>query len=370
LTASSGTITMQAGSSTVTSRDNKTLYQANTNLQVTEISGGSVTLDSKTGSISGSFINGTHVDGREVSLLSSSGISAVNESGGVDEFKVVASTLNVTNASNDVLLATQSDTFDANSPESNPLKMGNISVSSGNIAINNVGAIQFVEQVDVEGGVNVASSSQVTIDKKFSAKNDIDIIVAPGDFQFGADGLTLSSSGSIESSQGNINLEINDLVQLLGEVEALGGDITVKSERNAIAVTHINAGSHKATVKAGLSIQALDSNKVHIIADAVELVTGTDGAIGTFAKPVELSTNQTTFNANNYSYMTGNLGIIINSGFGRFLDPGVAISSANKGQSTSAQEFSFVDATVFSPELNLFDRVNEGIRLPEDQLED
>ncbi|MDH5256970.1 MAG: hypothetical protein OEX07_03150, partial [Gammaproteobacteria bacterium] len=297
------------------------------------------------------------------------GIDAVDEAGDTAYLKVVASNLDVSNSDGDVLLATQSKTYFNGRPELNPLLLGAVSVKNGDLAIVNTGALQFDKAVDVKGNINLDSSSQVTINDLFKAKNNIEVVVGAGTFVFDADGLALASTGKIESTSGNINLAVNDLIQLVGEVKALNGDINVTSDTNAVAITHIDAGSHKAIIRAGRNIEALPTKEEHIVANSVELYVGAGGTVGTFAKPIELSTTETKFDANK-AFMTGNVGLVINAGLGSFLDPGVAVSSANKGQNTSAQEFSFVDATVFSQELNLFDVVNEGIRLPVDQLED
>ena len=364
--AKNGGVSMATGSLVTASENNKITYQSNNELILASVSGGDISLSSTTGEIKGLAVTGDHINGKQVSLSAQNGISALDSNAQVQALSVVANNLSINNENNDVLLETRSGQFNNIRPEQNPLLMGQVVNTNGNLNINNTGAIQFADNLSVGGSINLVSSSQVNINKGFMAQDDINIEVGKGTITTAKDGLTLA--GDMTSAQKNINLQVNDLVQLQGAVKAENGDVTVVSDNDSIALSSINAGANKAIVSAGGNIVVLDSNQANISAGEVELLTGTTGVVGSFSKPLKLSTNATLVNSIN-AFITGNTGVIINTG-GSILDPGVAVSSANKGQSTSAQEFSFVDASVFSRELSLFDVINEGIQLPEDQLED
>jgi len=366
LTATSGGILMSGSTLTTVSDDQAVFYTANKDIQIASIRGGDISLVSNTGEIVASVNNNVkNIVADDVSLNAARGVRAVNDAGNSDSVSILASSLSVVNAENDVLLATESIKLAPTRPEQNVLTINTLELGTGNLSIVHDGALVFNEQVDVAGNLNMTSRSQVTINKNFNVGDGIAIVVGAGSVDTAVDGFTLL--GDMEARQGDISIKVNDLVQLFGEVTALNGDVSVTSDVNSIALKGINAGSNKATIDAAGGIKALDSTKANIIGGNVQVVSGKSG-VGTFAKPLDISAMRTLINANSV-FITGNFGAVFNAA-GGYVDPGTAVSSANRGQSTSAQEFSFVDATVFSQELDLFDVINDGIRLPQDQLED
>ena len=366
VSAESGLITM-ASSSSVLALEKSIQYSASGDIQLALLEANDISVISTSGTIESHELPNANMIGDTVTLSAAAGIYAnAFNSDEQASMGIITNDLSIENASGNVNVSTQSKNFNNIRPETNPLQITKLLVANGNYTQTNTGGLQLSGEVNVSGNLDITSSSQLAIDKNVLVANDIDVSVGKDTVTTGLDGLTLN--GNLTSTNGNIDLVINDLVDLKGEISALNGNVTVISEQNSVAITHINAGNNKATVSANGNINALDSNKVNIIANNVELSTEGAGQVGSFGKPVELSTSETILSTIN-GYITGRIGIVTNE-VGVFVDPGVAVSSGSKGQSTSAQEFSFVDATVFSKDLNLFDVVNEGIRLPDDQLED
>ena len=219
--------------------------------------------------------------------------------------------------------------------------------STGNVALTNTQPLVLAES-SVGGNLTAQTNSSIT--------------------QTGA--LTIGGKSDLKAGSGVVTLDNqnNDFVGSVS-VSNSGDNAVTLVDRNNVALGVIDAEQADVSVTANSGNISSDTSvsTVNINANAVSL---TANQIGSFNAPINVSSKTTTtVQSKSETLLTGNYGeLIIREGL--FVDPLANARVAASQQNTNLRDVIFIDAGLFSQSLSLFSVVDEGIRLPDDQLEE
>ena len=216
--------------------------------------------------------------------------------------------------------------------------------------------------------VSLVNSKAVTLASS-SLAGDLSI-QATGGISQNAD-LRVAGNSSFNTNNGDIVLDRtnNDFVGAFSATNIAGANVVVV-DANGLRMGEIVAenANVELTVVNGSIQSAISSSRTNITANTVRLNT-TEGQVGGFDTPVNITAVKTSLNTETGGFVIGNYGeleIIA----GLFVDPLSNARIAASQQNTNLRDVVFIDAGLFSQNLSLFNSVGTGIRLPADQLEE